>query len=154
MTETFQIIPAQGRLLWIIAGFVAVLMIGVVLLVIAGARGASNSRFEISDTGLRLRGDLYGRFVPASAIRGRDVRVVNLLASGDLAPSSRRAGTSVPGYQAGWYRLRNGEKALLYLTERERAVYVPTTAGYSLLLSPQDPDRFADRLRSMAGGQR
>jgi len=153
MTETFQMIPAQGRLLWFIAAFVAVLMIGVVLLLIASARGASHSRFEISDSGLRLRGDLYGRFVPASAILGDDVRVVSLTASNDLAPRSRRAGTSVPGYQAGWFRLRNGEKALLYVTERERAVYVPTTAGYSLLISPQNPDRFVDRLRSIAGGQ-
>ena len=59
-------------------------------------------------------------------------------------------GTGLPGYQAGWFRLRNGEKALLYLTDRARAVYIPTTAGYSLLLSPADPDGFLSQLRSLS----
>lgn len=45
--------------------------------------------------------------------------------------------------------LRNGEEALLYLTDRRRAVYVPTTLGYSLLLSEQ-PERFVERLRAIA----
>ncbi len=47
--------------------------------------------------------------------------------------------------------LGNGEKALLYLTDRKRAVYIPTTAGYSLLLSPADPDGFLSRLRAVLG---
>jgi hypothetical protein len=54
----------------------------------------------------------------------------------------RTMGTSMPGYRAGWFRLRNGEKALLYLTDWSRVVYVPTTAGYGLLLSPSEPDQF------------
>ena len=66
------------------------------------------------------------------------------------ADSWRRMGTGLPGYQAGWFRLRNGEKALLYLTDRARAVYIPTTAGYSLLLSPADPDGFLSQLRSLS----
>jgi hypothetical protein len=144
-------VPAQGRLLWILAGVVAVLMVGVVLLVVAAARGGRHSSFEVSEAGLRLRGDIYGRLVPASAIRGGDIRIVNLSADNSVAPRSRMAGTAIPGYQAGWYRLRNGEKALLYLTEGHQAVYVPTSSGYSLLLSPQDPERFVERLRTVSG---
>jgi hypothetical protein len=55
-------------------------------------------------------------------------------------PKRRTFGTGLPGYQAGWFRLESGEKALLYLTDRSRAVYIPTTAGYSVLLSPENPD--------------
>ena len=33
-----------------------------------------------------------------------------------------------------------GEKALVYLTDWSRVVYVPTDGGYALLLSPTDPD--------------
>jgi hypothetical protein len=39
----------------------------------------------------------------------------------------------------------------LYLTDRRRAVYIPTGAGYSLLLSPADPDGFLSRLRAVLG---
>jgi hypothetical protein len=60
-------------------------------------------------------------------------------------------GTGLPGYQAGWFRLANGETALLYLTDRAKAVYVPTTNGYALILSPDNPERFMAALREMRG---
>lgn len=59
-------------------------------------------------------------------------------------------GTGLPGYRAGWFRLRNGEKALLYVTDGSRAVYIPTNRGYSLLLSSQNPERLVNRLREIA----
>jgi Bacterial PH domain len=64
----------------------------------------------------------------------------------------RRVGTAMPGYLSGWFRLRDGEKALLYLTDRTRAVYVPTRSGYSVLLSVTEPERFLARLREIAPG--
>ena len=51
-------------------------------------------------------------------------------------------GTSLPGYRAGWFRLRNGEKALLYVTDPAKAVYVPTQLDYSVIVTPQDPEGF------------
>jgi hypothetical protein len=76
-------------------------------------------------------------------------RRVSLEADSELAPRRRTMGTGMPGYQAGWFRLKNGEKALLYLTDRSRAVYVPTTEGYSVLLSPADPDSFLQALTAL-----
>jgi hypothetical protein len=35
---------------------------------------------------------------------------------------------------AGWIRLKNDEKALVYLTGRTAVLYVPTRQGYSILL--------------------
>ncbi len=152
MSDIFPIVPAQGRWMLIVAGVVAVLLAVVVGLLIASARGSRSSSFEVSAEGLRLRGDVWGRLIPASALRGADARVVNLTEATELRPSLRVGGTAVPGYQSGWYRLKNGEKALLYVTNKERAVYVPTTKGYSLLLSPQDPERFVSRVKAIASG--
>lgn len=127
---------------------VVVLIAATVLL--ATVRGASGSRFEVSDTGLRLRGDMYGRMIPADSLRGGAARIVDLATSPELQPRWRTMGTAFPGYRAGWFRLRNGEKALLYITETSRTVYVPTRNGYSVLLTPQQPERFLERLRSVA----
>jgi hypothetical protein len=44
--------------------------------------------------------------------------------------------------------LKNGERVLVYLTDDRRAVYVPTSAGYSVLLSPREPDQFLAALRT------
>jgi hypothetical protein len=64
-----------------------------------------------------------------------------------LRPRSRRLGTGLPGYAAGWFRLNNGERALVYLTRPKPVLYVPTTLGYSLLLSPQDPENLLAAIR-------
>jgi hypothetical protein len=148
--ESFAIVPSTSRALWVLAGVVLVIMIAAVMLLIATARGARSSRFELSDAGLRLRGDLYGRLIFATDLRGGAARLVDLSQSLELQPRRRTAGTSVPGYRAGWFYLRTGEKALLYLTDTHHAVYIPTRRGYSVLLSPQEPERFLDRLRSIA----
>jgi hypothetical protein len=59
-------------------------------------------------------------------------------------------GTGLPGYQAGWFRLRNGDSALLYLTDRSKAVYVQTTEGFGVMLSPSEPDKFLAALNRVA----
>ncbi|HVH66433.1 MAG TPA: PH domain-containing protein [Gemmatimonadales bacterium] len=148
--SVFPIAPAESRYLWFIIPVVVLLLGGVAILVIS-VRGARASRFEIRADGLRLQGDLYGRFVPKGLLRLDGARRVDLAREQGLQPRSRRMGTALPGYQAGWFRLRNGEKALLYLTDRARAVYIPTSAGYSLLMSPADPDSFLSRLREVLG---
>ena len=148
--ETFPIAPATARALWVVPLFLAVVLVPALVLVGGTLVGARGSRFEVSQAGIRLYGDWYGRTIPADQIRAADARRVDFAAEPELAPKWRTMGTGLPGYQAGWFRLRNGAKALLYLTDRSRAVYVPTTAGYGLLLSPADPDRFLSAVRGMA----
>jgi hypothetical protein len=148
--ETFAMVPSTSRALWIFVLAVLVLLAVVAFFLITTVRGATTSRFELSDAGLRLRGDLYGRLIPASALRGGATRLVDLATTRELQPRWRTMGTAFPSYRAGWFRLRNGEKALLYVTDSRRTVYVPTTRGYSLLLSPQQPERFLERVRAVA----
>lgn len=148
--NVFPIAPAASRYLWLLIP-VAALVLGALLLLVTSVRGARGSRFEITADGLQLAGDWYGRLVPKAQLRVELARRVDFTREGALRPRRRRVGTALPGYQAGWFQLESGEKALLYLTDRTRAVYVPTTAGYSLLLSPADPDAFLARLRSAFG---
>jgi len=144
----FPIAPADSRYFWLLIPVIVILLAAIALLA-TSLRGAHASRFEIRADGLRLEGDLYGRLLPRSQLRVDLARRVDLTREEQLRPKWRRIGTALPVYQPGWFRLRNGEKALLYLTDRTRAVYIPTTAGYSLLLSPADPDGFLAQLRSV-----
>ena len=110
-----------------------------------------HATFELSETGLTLRGELlYRSHVPLAELRGGAARVVDLRAEPELAPRRRTAGTALPGYNAGWFRLRNGRKALVYLTQRERVVLVPTTGDYDVLLSITEPERMVARLQALA----
>lgn len=150
MTETFPIVPGQVRMLWV------VLPVALLLLVATAAlgwsiSGASRARFEVSAAGLRLRGDMYGRLVPARSLTLAEARHVDLSSDRALQPVTRTFGTAMPGYRSGWFRLRDGEKALLYVTDPTRVVYVPTTEGYSVLLSVAEPDVFLSSLRRATG---
>ncbi|HEX6250333.1 MAG TPA: PH domain-containing protein [Gemmatimonadaceae bacterium] len=150
MPETFAIAPAQSKALWVVVALILLTVLVPAAVMVITALGSIGSRVEVSERGVRLRGDLYGRFIPAEALRGNEARIVNLAAERELSPVARTMGTGLPGYRAGWFRLRNGEKALLYVTDGSRAVYVPTNRGYSLLLSPRDPERLVEMLRDIA----
>ena len=144
---TFPIAPAASRYLWFFIP-ITVLLVGVIVLLAVSLRGSRHSRFEVTAESLRLSGDLYGRTIPRTRVHADLARRVDFTSEPGLRPKWKTTGTGLPGYQSGWFRLHSGEKALLYLTDRSKAVYVPTAEGYSLLLSPADPDGFLAALRS------
>lgn len=145
MPEVFPIIPASQKAFWFLYG-IAGLLIALSMALVYVGWGASNARFEISPAGLRISGDLFGRTIPGHALIVDRARALDLGAEGGYRPRLRTLGTAVPGYRSGWFRLRNGEKALLFVTHPGRVVYVPTREGYSVMLSVADPDAFLHAL--------
>jgi hypothetical protein len=148
--ETFAIQPASTKPLWFF-GIIFVVLIAILAVMIWSAWSSRHSRAEFTPDGLRLVGDLWGRTIPWSDIQPAGARVLDLEHDRDHRPRWRTMGTGLPGYSAGWFRLRNGEKALVYLTDRSRVVYVPTTRGHSILLSVTEPDRFLQALVQQTG---
>jgi hypothetical protein len=76
---------------------------------------------------------------PLAALRTAGVRTVNLAENAELRPSLRTWGIGMPGLASGWFRLRNGGKALCILTKRERVTVLRADDGTWLLLSLADP---------------
>jgi len=147
--QVFTIAPAGLKTLWLVGPIPLLVLVLVCGVLGATPVGARTAQFEVSHEGLRLRGDWYGRLIPASELVVDAARRVDLELSRELAPGRKTMGTGVPGYRSGWFRLRNGDRARLYLTGRRRAVYIPTTAGYSVLISPAEPDAFVAALTSV-----
>jgi hypothetical protein len=150
MSDIFPMIPASSRAFWVPAG-IGLLMVGILGLFIYIAYSSRNVRFEVSEGGLAIRGGLYGRTVAAESLILDQAQPLDLRGSGDHAPRTRTNGIGMPGYLAGWFRLRNREKALLFVTDRSSVVHIPTTEGYSLLLSVADPEVFLGALRRACG---
>jgi hypothetical protein len=154
MNDTFHIVPAAGKATWFVYPIAVLLLLvalGSVLVLWSAMRAMQHATFELSEAGLTLRGELlYRSHVPLAELRGGAARVVDLRKEPELAPRRRTAGTALPGYNAGWFRLRNGRKALVYLTQRERVVLLPTTGDYDVLLSITEPERMVARLHELA----
>lgn len=153
MVETFLIVPGQFRAAWLIVmlGFTIIVVIGALGAVAYSLRAARKARFEVSAAGLRLRGDFYGRAIPAARLDVQRARAVDLRVDRGLEPVARTLGTGLPGYRAGWFRLRDGQRGLLYVTDPSRVAYVPTRDGYVVLLSVADPAAFVASLRRLTG---
>lgn len=122
-----------------------------ILLLLASALGSQRARFEVRPDGLRLRGDVYGRALPFASLRLKEARVLPVGSEPAVQPRWRMFGTGLPGYRSGWFRMADGSRALLYLTDAPRVLHLPTADGYALVLSTQDPDALLAALRRAAG---
>ena len=148
-STVFPMIPAASKSLWFFAIISLVLLAGIVLMIWLGW-SMQHVRFTVSNEGLRLQGDLYGRLIPLKSLKLDEAVVTNLNTDTDHKPTRRTMGTGLPGYAAGWFKLRNGMKALLYVTDRTRVARIPTTEGYIVMLSVSEPAALIDALRQQS----
>jgi len=151
MVEVFTIAPASPKPLWVFAA-IAVFLLALLLLFGFFAYASRATRFELSSEGLAIRRTMYGRTIPWSSLNTDDAGVVNLQQAPHLRPRWRSNGIGLPGYQAGWFRLREG-RGLLFVTDPTRVVALPTREGYTLLLSVRDPEAFVQAIRRAKPGR-
>lgn len=145
-STVFPMIPAASKSLWFFA-IISLVLIGALVLMIWLAWSMQHVRFTVSHEGLRLQGDLYGRLIPLKSLKLDEAVVANLNTDKDHQPKWRTMGTGLPGYAAGWFKLRNGTKALLYVTDRTRVARIPTTEGYTVMLSVAEPQDLIETLK-------
>lgn len=141
MVRTFDITPASS------ASIIVIAAIGLIFLLLLGffafmGYSIMNTKFEVSDQGLNINGGIYGRFIPKADIASENIKTIDLTTYSEYQPRLRTNGIGLPGYAEGWFRLKNKEKALLFVTDRANVFYIPTNRGYSVLLSISNSDEF------------
>ena len=62
-------------------------------------------------------------------------------------PRKRLAEPGCNQRDSGWFQLRNGTRAIVFLGDPKNMVRIPTHSGYTLLLSVPEPSQLLDRLR-------
>ena len=146
MDRIYGIIPASsGPLIFVVAiAIVLILIIGLLAFI---GYSSKNVRFEVSDQGLRISRSLYGRFIPRGEISTGDIKIIDLNIDSEYKPKHRTNGAGLPGYAEGWFKLKNNEKALLFVTDRSSVVYIPTKKNYSVLLSVREAEEFAESVK-------
>jgi len=111
-------------------------------------RSIARASVRIEQGELVVHTGLGRKCVPLSRLRKHGVRVVDLNQHKELKPFWRSWGTGLPGFTAGWFRLRNGERAVCLLLARDRVTYLrDDVEQLSLLLSLADPDALRARLQ-------
>lgn len=148
-SQVFQIAPAVFK-----AGWLHLVIILSTVIIVAAVFGlyytiwsTKNARLEVTDEGLKIHGGFYGRQIETKNLDLEKARAVDLGSEEGLRLSARRNGLGLPGLKGGWFKLNNGEKALVFLTDASRVAYVPTRLGYSLLFSLENPAALIQALR-------
>ncbi|MBX3702007.1 MAG: hypothetical protein KF903_13530 [Dokdonella sp.] len=92
------------------------------------------------ETQLTVGGGLYKETIARSAIRGEAIVTLD---SAELrkALGIRVNGVGLPGFLLGWFQPRGGRKVFVLQTAG-RAVLVPTTGAYDVIVSPDDTQAF------------
>jgi hypothetical protein len=150
MNQIYPITPVSGITIWFFLGIIGVILALATLFGWFYYKGV-NTTVAVGNGGLRIDAAFYGRTIPLSELQLAEARVIDLTQIRELNPKWRTNGLGLPGYQAGWFKLRNKQKALMFVTDRHRVVYLPTTNKYVLMLSMERPERFLDALRLRAG---
>jgi len=143
-TQVFDI-PSSGGMGWLTSLLLLPLVIGIALAIAFWPRPL---RVEVTPAGLQIRGSVYGRSVPRSEWQLDRARVVDLAAEPELKPIWRSNGVGWPNYRVGWFRLRDQERALCFLTSTQSVLYLPTTQNYALLISSNDAAALLTALKS------
>ena len=112
--------------------------------------GMAKTRFEVSDQGFRIRGDMWGRSFSWTDLDVANVRVININEEPGYKPFLRTCGTGLPGYSAGWFRLRNKTKALVFMTARE-VVFIPTRKNFAVLVSSENNSALLKLIQECGG---
>ncbi len=108
-----------------------------------------DSAIELSADGLRIRAAFYGRTIPLASLRPDAARSVDLSQQPDLQLGWRTNSIGLPGYGAGWFTLKSGEKALAFVSDSHRVAYIPTREGYAVLASVPDPQALVVALQQL-----
>ena len=147
MIRVFNMTPASNGVLIFVAAF-TLLMLAFVVFFGWTAYSSKNTRFEVTDQGLKISSVMYGRFIPKEDLVTDKLEIVNMNLQKDYKLNVRTNGIGLPGFDAGWFKLKNKEKALVFVTDPTSVVYIPTTKGYSVLLSVRNVEEFRYAARS------
>lgn len=138
----FALLAREQPALWIGAIVMAVLL-GLVFW------STTRNGIALEGSTLRVRASLHRLAVEVATLDLDAARIVDLAAEPALKPMLKTFGTSMPGYQAGHFRLRDRGRAFLLVTERTKVLLLPERSGRRLLLSLERPQALLDALRAV-----
>jgi|SRR6188768_823361 len=98
-------------------------------------------QIEVTSGELKVTGSIYGRTLSRADLELDAARAVDLGHERALIPVRRSNGIGLANYKVGWFRLKNGQRALCFLTRVDSVIYLPTKKDFVLLLSTSEPDR-------------
>lgn len=107
-----------------------------------------NSTVSWDNNHVMINIPLYKQTLARSDVYLQQAYLADLSQPNELTPTLRTNGMGLPGYSLGWFKLSNGDKGLLSVTERNEIIAIPTNLGYTILLSAEAPVESLQKLQT------
>lgn len=118
-------------------------------LLVSAAVAVRNPSVQLGDDGLKIRASFVNKTWKPAVMDRAGAKLVNLESHAELRPKWKLWGAAMPGLSSGLFKLYNGEKAHVYITDKTKVVYIPTESG-PVLLSLKRPKDFLTALQGLS----
>ena len=125
--------------------FMIIMALGVTGLMVGVISASKNTSISIKDNEVIINSFMYGRKIPIEDIFVNEMQRINLNDS-EYNIRTKRNGIDLPYFKSGWMRLRDQEKALVYITNTENVLLMPTK-DFVVLFSMEKIDEFINKLK-------
>ena len=142
------LIEPKGGILSVIVIMIGILVLIIVPLMFVTVSIMKNTTLSLTENELVIKSMFYGRKIPLENIRIDGIKQINLEKDKEYNFSMRTNGISMPKFRSGWMRLKNGEKALAFVTDKTNIVLIPTNE-YQILFSMDNIDEFIAKIISL-----
>ena len=137
-------------------GSISILMIGIMLIIIIPLiiltfgiiNSMKNTTFALAEKEIIIKSIFYGRKIPLEEILVDGIKKIDLNDNTEFSISIRINGISVPKFKSGWMKLKNGQKALTFITDKSSVVLIPTM-DYLLLFSMDNIEEFINKIKRL-----
>ena len=134
-------------------GFLGLLPIVIIILILLGLMvgivfSMKLTSISMTDREIVIKSFLYGRKIPIEDVLINEIQTINLRQNNDYNISIRTNGIGLPNFHSGWMRLKNGKRALVFLTNRENVLLVPTK-DFVVLFSMERTEEFIDKINGL-----
>ena len=121
--------------------FMAILTFGII-------DSIKNSTLTLTNRELIIKSIFYGRKIPIENILINEIKAINLNESQEYAISYRINGTRLPNLFLGWMKLKSGQKALAFVTDKSSVVSIPTKE-FVVLFSMSNIEEFIGKIQTV-----
>jgi len=107
-----------------------------------------NSTLVLSGRELVIKSIFYGKKIPIETVLTDEIKTVNLSENQEYNVSYRTNGFRLPNISLGWMKLKNGQKALAFVTDKNNVVLIPTKE-FVVLFSMTNADEFINKVKTL-----
>ena len=125
-----------------------IIFIGLIALFPAIFYSMKNTTLSLTDKEIIIKTIFYGKKIPLEDILIDEIEKINMKENKEYNISLRTNGISIPNFKSGWMRLKNGKKALVYITDKNNVVLIPTKE-YLILFSMENVEEFIKKIKEI-----